>query len=99
MDSLKIAVARGLRDALRFRLLLPLYLFGLLLGLFQAWPLLVAGVSGGLSNPFIHDLTTGGADAIVNLFLGNPAAGAAAGIWALLLLPVAALFSLAYNFF
>lgn len=99
MNPLRAAIANGLRDARRFRLLLPLYLAGLLLGLFQAWPLLVAGVRGGLSNPFVNDLAAGGADALVNLFLGNPTAGAGAGIWALLLLPVTALFSLAYNFF
>jgi hypothetical protein len=91
------AFTHGLWRALRhWRVLLPLYLLGLLLGLLQAWPLLSAGA---LYNPFLNDLATGGSDALVNLFLGSPAAAAPAGAWLVIALLLAGLFSLGYNFF
>ena len=97
--GLRHALVDGLRQAARLRLLLPLYLCGLLLGLVQTWPLAVAGARGGLQRPFLGELAVGGADALANLVLGNGSAAAAAGIWVLLLLPLAALFGLLYNFF
>jgi hypothetical protein len=97
VQRLQYAFAYGLRCALRhWRVLLPLYLLGLLLGLLQTWPLLAAGA---LHNPFLGDLVTGGSDELVNLFLGSPVAAGAAGGWLLAALLLAALFGLGYNFF
>jgi hypothetical protein len=94
------ALVDGLRRALRQpQLLLPLYLCGLLLGLVQTWPLLVALGNGALYNPFLGELATGGGDALANLFLGDPVAPGSAALWGLLALPLTALFSLAYNVF
>jgi hypothetical protein len=94
------ALVDGLRRALRQpRLLLPLYLCGLLLGLVQTWPLLVALGNGALFNPFLGELASGGGDALANLFLGDPVAPGSAALWGLLVLPLTALFSLAYNVF
>lgn len=91
----------GLRWSLRGRLLLPLYVTGLLLGALQSWPLLLAGRQ--LTNPQLGAVAEGGFDALVNLLLGSRAAleqaGLSAGLWlaiSLLLLP---LYGLAYNFF
>jgi hypothetical protein len=90
----------GLRRALRHpRLLLPLYVCGLLLGLVQTWPLFVALGNGALYNPFLGELVSGGSDALTNLFLGDPVAPGSAALWGLLTLVLTALFSLAYNFF
>lgn len=101
MSAFRQALIDGLRRALRHpRLLLPLYLCGLLLGLVQTWPLLVALGNGALYNPFLGELASGGGgDALANLFLGNPLASGSAALWGLLELPLTALFSLAYNFF
>jgi len=94
------ALIDGLRRTLRHpHLLLPLYLCGLLLGLVQTWPLLVGLGNGALYNPFLGDLANGGGDALSNLFLGDPVAPGSAALWGLLVLPLTALFSLAYNFF
>ena len=56
MIGFRHVVARGPRAALRhWRLLVPLYLVGLVLGLLQTWPLLAAGREG-LRNPFLGEL-------------------------------------------
>jgi hypothetical protein len=97
VQRFQYAFTYGLRRALRhWRGLLPLYLLGLLLGLLQTWPLLAAGA---LYNPFLGDLVGGGSDALVNLFLGSPAAAGATGAWLLVALLLAGLFGLGYNFF
>jgi hypothetical protein len=92
------AVKHGFRDALRLDVVLPLYIWGLLLGLVQTWPLLVAAQHRALNNPYLGQLASGGADALVNLFLGSPAAGAQAGIWSLTLVILLVVYSLGYNF-
>ena len=92
------ALKHGFRDAMRLDVVLPLYLWGLLLGLVQTWPLLGAARYGALNNPFAGQLATGGADALVNLFLGSPAARAQAGIWGLALVGLLLVYSLGYNF-
>jgi hypothetical protein len=98
MAHFRSVFTEGLRNALHhWRALLPLYLTSLLLGLAQTWPLLIAG-DRALRNPFLSDLA-GGGDALINLFLGNPAAGASAGVWVFVALFFTLLFGLAYNFF
>jgi hypothetical protein len=92
------AIKHGFRDALRLDVVLPLYIWGLLLGLVQTWPLLAAAQNRALNNPYVGQLATGGADALVNLFLGNPAAGALASIWGLVLVLLLLVYSLGYNF-
>ncbi len=92
------ALKYGFRDALRLDVVLPLYIWGLLLGLVQTWPLLVAAQHGALNNPFAGQLVAGGADALVNLFLGSPTAGAQAGVWGGMLLLLLLVYSLGYNF-
>jgi hypothetical protein len=97
MQVFRYALAEGPRRVLRhWRVLVPLYLVGLLFGLAQTWPLLFGG---GLYNPFLFDLSTGGLDALANLFIGNSSAAGGAGIWAFVALLLALLFGLAYNFF
>jgi hypothetical protein len=92
------AFIEGLGRSRRLWLLLPLYLWGLLLGLVQTWPLGRAALDGGLRNPFVDRLVTGGTDALGDLFISNPAAGEPAGYWLLLTVPLTLLFALGYNF-
>lgn len=100
MGAFRQAFQQGLRGALRNpRMLLPLYLCGLLLGLLQTWPLVAALADGAASNPFLGNLASGGIDTLVDLFLASPTAAGGTILWALVALPLAALFSLAYNFF
>lgn len=98
MISLPEVFSRGvLATARHWRVLLPLYLVGLLLGLAQTWPLLAA--PGAFYSPLLGALARGDAS-IVDLFLASPsAAGATTGLWAVAALLLGALFSLAYNFF
>ncbi len=93
------ALVEGLERSRRIWLLLPLYLFGLILGLVQTWPLGMAALNGGLRNPFLDRLVAGGADALGDLFISNTSVAAPAGTWLALSLPLLWLFSLAYNFF
>jgi hypothetical protein len=99
IQAFRYALLNGSRQALRLRLLLPLYVCSLLLGLAQIWPLGMAAAGGALHNPFLGDLASGSGDTLANLFFGSPAAPAAAGLWVLALLPLTALFGLVYNFF
>jgi hypothetical protein len=89
----------GLRQARRIWLILPLYMVGLILGLVQDWPLLVAGGRDGLRNPFLAELAAGGSDAVVDLFIGSAAAGAQALAWGAAAALLALLYGLAYGFF
>lgn len=99
MQTLGMVIAGGLQLASNLRLLLPLYLSSLLLGLLQTWPLGIAAARGALRNPFLDDLAGGGADALANLFIANPAAAASVGLWSLALLALGGVFGLVYNFF
>ncbi|HEX9372771.1 MAG TPA: hypothetical protein VF897_17290 [Roseiflexaceae bacterium] len=94
-------LVQGWRVTLRrWRVALPLYLTGLLLGLVQTWPLLRAAGAGALSNPFLGELAGGGGDAAIDLLLGSPTAVAqTVGIWVFVALLFGLLFGLAYNFF
>src|SRR5215470_15475217 len=90
----------GLRQATRLRLLWPLYLCGLVLGLLQTWPLLVGVARGALFNPFLDYLARGGGDALADLGIASTSAfGTIAGLWAFAALALTVLFGLAYNFF
>jgi hypothetical protein len=98
MSLLRQVLQEGTRAALRrWRLILPLYLVGLLLGLLQTWPLLAAGIA--LDNPFWRNLAAGGAAPLVDLWLGNPAIAQSAALWILAALLLTLLYGLAYNFF
>jgi hypothetical protein len=99
MNTFFRATADGIRRAQRFWLILPLYLVGLVLGLVQIWPLLVAGGTKGLRNPFLDELVADGSDAVLDLFLGSAAAPTQALAWAGSALLLTQLFGLAYTFF
>jgi len=99
MNDFLAATSDGLRHARRIWLIVPLYLVGLVLGLVQVWPLLIAGGQDGLRNPFLAELVSGGSDALVELFIGSPAAPTQALAWAGSALLLAQLFGLAYTFF
>jgi hypothetical protein len=101
MQSFASVILEGGRATLRhWRVLLPLYIAGLLLGLLQTWPVLLAAARGQLNTPYIGTLAGGGTDAAAGLFLSNPSAvGAAAGLWALGALALTLLFGGLYNFF
>src|SRR5262245_40134600 len=90
----------GLRRSLQWRLLLPLYLTGLLFGLVQTWPVWLFGVS---ASPYLATVASGGLDALVNLLMGNRSALVRAIIgslvWLGLGLGLILLANLAYNFF
>ncbi|HEU5099857.1 MAG TPA: hypothetical protein VFU22_12590 [Roseiflexaceae bacterium] len=98
MNHIRRAIVGGLTQARRAWLILPLYLVGLALGLLQAWPLLVAG-GNALHNPFLDQLVSGGSDALLDLFIGSPAAAPQALAWAGSSLLLAQLFGLAYTLF
>ncbi len=98
MKYLRAAVRGGLRQARQFWLILPLYVVGLVLGLVQTWPLLVAGSRGGLHNPFLGELAAGGTDIALDLLIGSPAARTQALAWAGVALLLTLLFGLAYTY-
>jgi hypothetical protein len=98
LNWLRIAIIDGFRAALRLRLLLPWYGCLLLIGLLQTSPLWSAG-GRALYNPMLADLAGGGGDLLVDLFLDNPSGRAAAGTWALALLPLTLLSGVVYTYF
>lgn len=90
----------GLRTAAHhWRLLLPLYLSGLLLGLVQTWPVLVAISNGALHNLLLSAVAYGDTRALIDLLISVPLSGGGAVIWALLALLLTAIFSMLYNIF
>lgn len=102
MDLLGHTFVTGLRRTLEWRLLLPLYLVGLLAGLVQTWPLFVLGQNELLTNPLLAHLAAGGSNTLVNLAVGSeagPEIAAAVSSWLVVSLLLTVLFSLAYNFF
>ena len=99
MRRFRAALVGGLVSARQIWLIGPLYLWGLLLGLIQTWPLLLASQKGALQNPFLNQLVIGGSDALVNLFISTPTAGAQAFVWSIAAIGLLALFGLGYNFF
>jgi hypothetical protein len=99
MSYFLVAIGDGIRRAWRLWLILPLYLVGLALGLVQAWPLLAVGGPNGLRNPFLSELMSDGSDALLDLFLGSPAAPTQTLAWAGSALLLTQLFGLAYTFF
>jgi hypothetical protein len=96
MSLIMSAFASGFERASRVWLLAPIYLCSLLLGLLQTWPL---ALSGALDNPFLGQLAAGDTDALVNLFLARPSAGATAGLWTFGLVLLVPIYGLLYNFF
>lgn len=100
MKQLSEVGLTGLRWSLRWRLLLPLYVTGLLFGALQSWPLLLAGRQ--LTNPQLDAVAGGGFDALVNLLLGSRTAleqaGLSAALWLAISLLLVPLYGLAYNF-
>src|SRR5262245_52448675 len=100
MQLFQIVLVEGWRNALRnWRIILPLYLTSLLLGLVQTWPLL-ANANRALYQPFLGELAAGGGDAYVDLLLSNPTRGGlVAGAWMGIAVLLALLFGLAYNFY
>jgi hypothetical protein len=99
MQMLREVLIGGLRQSLRIRLLWPLYLCGLALGLIQTWPLLLGVARGALFDPFLGYLARGGNDALADLAITNPRAfGLSSSLWVLIGLALLGVFSLAYNF-
>lgn len=88
----------GLRRASRLQLLAPLYLAGLVLGLVQTWPLVLAG-GNALRNPFLGRLAGGGTDVLVDLFIARPGTIGNAAAWGGALVPLTLIYGLLYNFF
>jgi hypothetical protein len=100
MRSFREILIGGLRRSLHLRLLWPLYLCGLALGLLQTWPLLIGVANGALFDPFLGYLARGGGDALADLALGNSGAfGLSAGLWVFAALALAGVFGLTYAFF
>lgn len=95
MTLLRDALIGGLRLAAQPGPALPLYLWGLLLGLLQSWPALLVARSG-LAGPLLDELARGDTAALLSLFRGDEAGAQAT---ALLLWLLAALYGAAYNFF
>lgn len=93
----RAAFVTGLRDAVRLRLALPLYLAGLLIALVQSWPVLVSAGNGQLRQINIERLLTSG-DALLELFTKQETA-AVAGTWLLLAPLLSMLYGACYNLF
>jgi hypothetical protein len=96
MERFAATFLAGFRRGSMPRLILPLYLTGLLLGLLQAWPALGAGAAG----PLLDDLAAGDDDALALLFIADTGAMATPTLlWAAGTLAAAAAYGLAYSFF
>jgi hypothetical protein len=96
MEKFGLTLLTGLRRAAWLRLVVPLYLTGLLLGLLQTWPVLGAGSAG----PLLDGLAAGSGDALALLFIADPGAiTPLALLWAAGALAAAAAYGLAYNLF
>ena len=87
MQTLGNTITRGLRSALHFPTLLPLWISTLILGLLQSWPLWLAGEQL-LQRPFLGEVASGGPDMLVDLLLKNDALSTQAPIWLGLQIPV-----------
>jgi hypothetical protein len=100
MTTLLDALRGGLRLAARPGPALPLYLWGLLLGLIQAWPALLVA-RAGLTEPLLNELAGGDGAAILTLFRGGDIGpqSLALLLWLLAVPLLAALYAAAYNFF
>lgn len=96
MQSFLGAMRGGLTNASRLRLVLPLYLTGLIIGLLQAWPALLAAGAG----PLLEQLAAGELDALTLLGAADSSAIApVALLWATASLVAAVVFAGAYNLF
>lgn len=97
MRQLQHAVITGTRRAADLRLLLPLYLTGLLMGLAQAWPAAYAGGAG----PLLEALARGETEAMVRLAMAGDVQALASGAlaWIALAGLAALVYALAYNLF
>lgn len=96
MQSFLAALRGGLTNAARLRLVLPLYLSGLALGLLQAWPAALAAGSG----PLLEGLAAGDWDALTLLAIADGEALApVALLWVVGALAAALAFGGAYNLF
>ncbi|MDZ4717697.1 MAG: hypothetical protein SH847_04455 [Roseiflexaceae bacterium] len=91
------AIVGGLKNASRFRLVLPLYLGVLLLSLIQIWPLFG---NTALYNPVLGALADHTADVFVDLVTNAPdAAASTAAAWSGLTLLLTLLVGAIYNLF
>lgn len=98
MQNFRAALAGGLRDALRLRLALPLYLVGLALGVLNAWPALIGASSGTFEHINVQRLLAS-SDMLLDLITKDESSGTATGAWVIIALLLVPLYSLAYNLF
>ena len=87
MYSIFQAITRGLRSALHFPTLLPLWISTFILGWLQSWPIWLAGEQL-IQRPFLGQLASGGTDMLVDLFLKNDSLSMQAPIWLSLQIPI-----------
>ena len=98
MQEFRTTFIAGLRDAMRLRLALPLYLAGLLLGLLQTWPLLLGLADGRAERLDLTQLLSGG-DALLNVLTSQSSNAPLAAAWLVLLPILSFVYGLVYNFF
>ncbi|KAB8144855.1 hypothetical protein F8S13_03180 [Chloroflexia bacterium SDU3-3] len=98
MQNFRAALEGGLRDALRLRLALPLYLVGLVLGVLNAWPALIGASSGTFEHINVQRLLAS-SDMLTDLITKDESTGAATGMWVVIALLLVPLYAVAYNLF
>lgn len=96
------ALLFGLRNSKNIKLILPLYLAGLLIGLFQIWPLAWLLDQELSKSPFLDSLVLSDLSGFINLFTSSDQPQQLAiilEIWALISIALPLLFGIVYNFF
>ena len=100
MHTARNALTSGFRQSLNWRLVLPLYLTGLLFGLVQTWPVWIYGEVA--ASPQLARIAGGEIDALANLLMGSEQAQITATMattaWMGISLMMVLLYGLAYNF-
>ena len=69
MHTVRNVFASGFRQSLNWRLVLPLYLTGLVFGLVQTWPVWIYGEAA--ASPHLARVAVGEFDALANLLIGS----------------------------
>jgi hypothetical protein len=94
------ALILGLRNSKSLKLMLPLYLAGLLIGLFQLWPLAWLLDQQLSRSPFLDRLVLSELSSFINFVLGSPdqmLVGSIFSIWLLISLFLPIVFGVFYN--
>lgn len=96
------ALLFGLRNSRNIKLIFPLFLIGLLIGLFQTWPLAWLLDQKLSKSPFLDSLMLSDTSSLINFVLGAPdpmLMGSVISIWLLISICLPLVFGLSYNFF